>query len=79
VAYLLYFRLLEDAGAVAASSVTFLVPIFGVLWGVWLLQERLDGRLLLGMVVTLLGAALTLKVIRLGFRTKRGDASESSK
>lgn len=65
VAYLLYFRLLEDAGAVAASSVTFLVPIFGVVWGVWLLQERLDVRLLCGMFVTLLGTALTLKVVRL--------------
>lgn len=67
VAYLLYFRLLEDAGAVAASSVTFLVPIFGVMWGIWLLDERLDARLVSGMIVTLLGTALTLKVIRLRF------------
>lgn len=76
VAYLLYFRLLEDAGAVAASSVTFLVPIFGVLWGIWLLDERLDARLVSGMIVTLLGTALTLKVIRLRFPPRGSEISK---
>ena len=78
VAYLLYFRLLEDAGAVAASSVTFLVPVFGVMWGIWLLGERLDARLGSGMIVTLLGTSLTLKVVRLRFPSRGGLSSGDS-
>jgi drug/metabolite transporter (DMT)-like permease len=32
-AYVLYFRLIADIGPVKAMSVTFLIPLFGVLWG----------------------------------------------
>lgn len=35
-AYVLYFRLIADVGALKALTVTFLIPLFGVLWG-WLL------------------------------------------
>ena len=41
-----------------ALSVTFLIPVFGVLWGVLLLGERLGGHLLLGGTLVLLGTAL---------------------
>ena len=33
VAYLLYFRLIADIGATGALTVTYLIPVFGVLWG----------------------------------------------
>ena len=33
LAYLLYFRLIVDVGPAKALTVTFLVPIFGTLWG----------------------------------------------
>ena len=39
VACLLYFRLVQDIGASAALTVTFLVPVFGVLWGHLVLGE----------------------------------------
>ncbi|MDF5701811.1 DMT family transporter, partial [Vibrio parahaemolyticus] len=32
-AYLLYFRLVSDIGPASALTVTFLVPVFGILWG----------------------------------------------
>lgn len=35
-AYVLYFRLIADVGALKTLSVTFLIPLFAVLWG-WLL------------------------------------------
>ena len=35
LAYLLYFRLIADLGPARALTVTFLIPMFGVLWG-WL-------------------------------------------
>jgi drug/metabolite transporter (DMT)-like permease len=31
-AYVLYFRLIADVGALKALTVTFLIPLFGVLW-----------------------------------------------
>ncbi|AIG01550.1 membrane protein [Pseudomonas fluorescens] len=39
-AYILYFRLIADIGPVRSLSVTFLVPPFGVLWGVMFLGEH---------------------------------------
>ncbi|PHN56236.1 multidrug DMT transporter permease [Pseudomonas sp. ICMP 8385] len=41
-AYILYFRLIADIGPVRSLTVTFLIPPFGVLWGVLLLGERLS-------------------------------------
>lgn len=40
-AYVLYFRLVADVGPVRASTVTLLIPVFGVLWGTWFLGETL--------------------------------------
>ncbi|AHY42584.1 EamA family transporter [Stutzerimonas decontaminans] len=41
-AYILYFRLLADIGPVKTLTVTFLIPPFGVLWGVLFLNEPLS-------------------------------------
>ncbi|MGM8849738.1 DMT family transporter [Salinicola halophyticus] len=40
VAYLFYFRLVEDLGPIKPLTVTMLVPLFGVLWGALFLGER---------------------------------------
>ncbi|MFQ3229401.1 DMT family transporter [Reinekea sp.] len=63
IAFIIYFKIMKEAGAFMASNVTLLVPLFAVSWGVFLLDESLSLRLLAGMVVTLLGTALTLKLI----------------
>ncbi|WP_439888100.1 DMT family transporter [Pseudomonas sp. MBLB4123] len=47
-AYVLYFRLLNDIGPVKASTTTFLIPPFGVLWGALLLDEPLSSAYLYG-------------------------------
>ena len=60
LAYLLYFRLIKHAGAQRASTVTYLIPLFGILWGAWLLGERLDGRQFVGGVVIIVGSALAI-------------------
>ncbi|WP_156356665.1 DMT family transporter, partial [Pseudomonas sp. NBRC 111142] len=57
-AYILYFRLLNEIGPVKASTVTFLIPVFGVLWGAWLLDEPLSMAHLYGGI--LIAAALWL-------------------
>lgn len=63
-AYIQLFRLIASVGPTAAVSVTFLVPIFGVLWGVWFLDEILTTRIVTGALVILIGTALSLGLIR---------------
>ncbi len=64
LAYLLYFNLIARTGATNASTVTFIVPVFAILWGNMLLGEHLTLQIVLGMVVTLLGTAFTLGVFQ---------------
>lgn len=65
IAYVLYFRLIAHVGPANAISVTFLIPVFGVLWGWWLLGERVTLRMGAGCAVILLGTALTTGVLKL--------------
>lgn len=58
LAYVLYFRLIAQVGAAYAASVTFLIPIFGVLWGAIFLSEPITAHEIAGGVVILLGIAL---------------------
>jgi drug/metabolite transporter (DMT)-like permease len=53
LAYLLYFRLVAEVGPTSTLSVTFLVPVFGVLWATIFLGEHIT-------VGTLAGGALIL-------------------
>ena len=55
--YLLLFRLVVRAGAGFASLNNFLVPLFGVMWGVMLLQERPSPRAFAGLLLILGGLA----------------------
>jgi drug/metabolite transporter (DMT)-like permease len=48
MAYLLYFRLIAAVGAVNTSSVTFLIPIFGILWSRLFLGEAAPPGALIG-------------------------------
>ena len=58
VAYLLYFRLIEDIGAAPALTVTFLIPLFGTLFGWLFLDEPVGWHTLLGGAVVVAGTAL---------------------
>ncbi len=66
--YLLYFWLIENIGPTKALTVTFLVPIFGLLWGYLFLKEPIAVSAFLGFGVILLGtslvAGLKLPVLR---------------
>jgi drug/metabolite transporter (DMT)-like permease len=64
IAYVLFFRLIERVGASRAVTVTFLVPVFGTLWGALFLGESVTGSMLLGGAVVLLGTGLSTGVIR---------------
>ena len=58
IAYLLYFRLIADIGAASALTVTFLVPVFGVLWGHAILGEPLGWNTFAGALIVIVGTAL---------------------
>lgn len=61
VAFLLYFRLIADIGATRALTVTFLIPLFGVLWGWLFLGETLPPLALGGGVLVILGTVLVVR------------------
>lgn len=66
VAYLLYFRLIARIGPVKTVSVTFLVPVFGLLWGVIFLQEQVYATTIAGLVIILLSVMLVNRRARKG-------------
>lgn len=61
VAYLLYFRLIADIGPTGALTVTYLIPIFGVLWGALFLGEALTLPMLAGGALVVLGTFFVLR------------------
>ncbi|WP_447026287.1 DMT family transporter [Vibrio sp. B1Z05] len=58
LAYLLYFRLIEDVGPPSALSVTFLIPLFGILWGYLFLNESVGWNTALGALFVIGGTML---------------------
>lgn len=65
LAFVLFFDILKRTGATAAATVTFIIPVFGILWGAIFLAERVTGRMILGMAVALIGTALVTRILTL--------------
>ena len=63
-AFILYYRLIADVGPVKAITVTLLVPIFGMLWGVIFLGEPLTAGRIAGCAIILAGCALILGLVK---------------
>ena len=59
LAFILFYRLVEQTSASHAMMVTYLVPIFGVLFGNVFLDEALYINMLFGGVLILSGVLLT--------------------
>lgn len=58
VAYLLFFRLIGEIGPSRALTVTFLIPIFGMLWGWLFLDEAITTDMLVCTAVVVAGTQL---------------------
>jgi drug/metabolite transporter (DMT)-like permease len=71
VAYLLYFRLMASVGPTKTLTVTFLVPVFGVLFGVLLLGDPVGIGTFAGMGIILSSVALVTG-ISLGRSKEKG-------
>jgi drug/metabolite transporter (DMT)-like permease len=63
LAYILYFRLITQVGPTRTITVTFLIPVFGMLWGWLFLSEPITLQMILGCGVILFGTALTTGVL----------------
>ena len=61
LAYVVYFRLIEQIGAAPTLTVTYLIPLFGVLWGVVFLDEHIGVHHVAGAVMILAGITLVAK------------------
>jgi drug/metabolite transporter (DMT)-like permease len=63
VAFVFYYRLIADVGPVKASTVTLLVPVFGMIWGVLFLGEPVTPGRIAGCAIILSGCALILGLV----------------
>lgn len=70
LAYILFFRLIENAGPARALTVTFLVPVFAVFYGAVFLGEEITQWMLICAVVIVCGVALSTGLVRLGGRSR---------
>ncbi|MCL6442492.1 MAG: DMT family transporter [Alicyclobacillus sp.] len=62
IAYLFYFALIHSVGPLKTLTVTFLVPVFGVIWGGLFLGESMTARLVIGLLIILASVALMANV-----------------
>jgi drug/metabolite transporter (DMT)-like permease len=65
VAYLLYFRLIESAGPSRALTVTFMIPVFAVIYGALFLGENITLWMVLCGCVIVCGTALSSGLLKI--------------
>jgi len=58
VAYVIYYKLIADVGPTRALTVTFLIPVFAMGWGLLFLREPISWSMILGAGVILVGTYL---------------------
>jgi drug/metabolite transporter (DMT)-like permease len=72
IAYILYFRLIEQAGPARALAVTFGVPVFAIVYGALFLGEEVTPWMLLCGGVIVFGTALSTGLLKLpAWRARR--------
>lgn len=72
IAYLLYFYLIESVGPTKTLSVTFLIPVFGIVWGIIFLHEKLTIGMVIGLII-ISGSIFLISDVRLRMRTLRKE------
>jgi drug/metabolite transporter (DMT)-like permease len=65
VAYILFFRLIEQAGPARALAVTFVVPVFAILYGALFLSESVTPWMVVCGAVIVCGTALSTGLLKL--------------
>lgn len=76
LAYLMYFRLIRILGAARAVTVTYMIPLFAMIWGSLLLNEPITWDMIVGCVVILAGTALANGVFKNWRKKNLAEKSE---
>jgi drug/metabolite transporter (DMT)-like permease len=69
IGYILYFYLMATVGPTKAISVTYLVPLFGMIWGILFLKEQITFGMIIGLFV-ILSSIFLISDIQLRRRVK---------
>lgn len=64
IAFILFFRLIANVGVHKTISVTYLIPLFAMIWGMIFLQESITLLMLVGGALILAGVSLTTGVFQ---------------
>jgi drug/metabolite transporter (DMT)-like permease len=64
IAYMLFYRLIAVVGPARAITVTFVIPIFGILWGAIFLSEHVSVGMIRACAIILVGTALATGVVK---------------
>lgn len=70
LAYPIFFHLVETIGPTRASTTTYLIPIFGTLWGTLFLDEAVTPGMLVGLAL-ILGSVGLVNGVRIGDMSRR--------
>lgn len=63
LAFIIYFKLVQNIGPSKTASVTFLIPIFAFIWGYILLNEVVTPRMWIATAIILFGMSLVTGII----------------
>jgi drug/metabolite transporter (DMT)-like permease len=78
VAYLIYFHLIATVGPTKTTTVTYLLPLFGMLWGALFLGEPVTGGMVVGLIL-ILASVLLVNEVRIGdLLARRRTAQEAA-
>ena len=61
IAWLLRFRILKKNGLVFQAQVAYLIPIFGVIFGYLIMDEKITWKVLLSLIIIILGIFMVKK------------------
>jgi len=61
LAWLIRFRILTVNGLVFQTQVAYLIPIFGVIFGYFLMDELITWRVLISLVIIIIGIYIVKK------------------
>jgi drug/metabolite transporter (DMT)-like permease len=60
IAFVLYFRIVQGIGSVGASTVTYIIPMFALLFGTMFLDETIETETVAGMALIVSGVAAVM-------------------
>lgn len=60
IAMIIFYYLIQQLGPTKTVSVTLLIPVFGIFWGMLLLDEKLTLLMVVGTLIILSGTALSV-------------------